>query len=147
MSMSWDNPKYQITPDCCEQMRDTRAIVLRCRMDEETGTLDQVPHWELRLSYDWNLYGDKHDQDRDIWDGKKPGPDWKHRLDAATQGQHLHCPFCGKQVPELELRPEDQQPKKKVMTITDGGYYCASCNKRADACRCSPPWMRYQIKR
>lgn len=47
-----------------------------------------------------------------------------------------HCPFCGVSLPKPKLR---MRPPQRIMTITDGGYYCTTCKRRLMACKCKPP--------
>lgn len=52
------------------------------------------------------------------------------------------CPFCGSKVPEVQLRAD---PPAKICVITDGGYYCGTCEERLMCCRCDMPerlWER-----
>ena len=46
------------------------------------------------------------------------------------------CPFCGTKVPPVRLRKD---PPKKICVILDGGYYCATCEERLQACNCHLP--------
>jgi hypothetical protein len=144
--MSWDEPRFQVTPDCCEAMRFARAIVLRCDMDDTTGYLSPEPYWYLRLASSMDILGDKWAESEKKRRAGEEHVDFYDQLMIYTQGQHLHCPFCGKPVPQIERKPDSRQPKK-VQEITDGGYYCDTCNKRANECRCPPPWMQWRVKR
>ena len=46
------------------------------------------------------------------------------------------CPYCGEALPKMRRRAV---LPGKVCVITDGGYYCDTCGKRLNACKCLPP--------
>lgn len=46
------------------------------------------------------------------------------------------CPFCGARVPPVRLRKD---PPKRICVVLDGGYYCATCEERLQACNCKLP--------
>lgn len=52
-----------------------------------------------------------------------------------TVGAHpvAFCPFCSRKLPEMRRKSTG-----KTCRVTDGGYYCAACNERLDACLCDP---------
>ena len=50
------------------------------------------------------------------------------------------CPACGKSLPNIVRNPN---PPEKMVKVTDGGYYCDTCNERLGVCSCSPPWMAW----
>lgn len=53
-----------------------------------------------------------------------------------------HCPFCGTPVPEIEKLTVDVP----ICTVTDGGYYCDTCSKRLNECKCYPPEWPWKVK-
>jgi len=54
------------------------------------------------------------------------------------------CPSCGKKLPELSMK---KRLPKKIMTVTDGGFYCDVCKRRLDSCNCSKPWALWEINK
>jgi hypothetical protein len=56
------------------------------------------------------------------------------------------CPFCAVPVPEIRLAvspPSDA----RIMTVVDGGYYCATCEERLDSCDCVRPERLWEAVR
>jgi len=125
--MGWGTRKYQVTPNCCEKMRASMAIVLRSELSERFGGTYQPPHWALRLAYEPELLaiGTAGELDQE-------------KLCLAADFPSC-CPFCGERLPAIRRKPRCP----KVSTGTDGNY-CDTCGKRNESCRCAPPWMAYE---
>lgn len=72
---------------------------------------------------------------------------WKLRVDIHFQLLFKHtfdnipivrfCPYCGQKLPKMVLKKAPPQ-NSHLCTVTDGGYYCDTCNERLDACICDP---------
>lgn len=54
----------------------------------------------------------------------------------------LSCPFCGADVPPIRV---SSNPPKYVCLITDGGYYCSTCDERLNEYRCADPARLWEI--
>lgn len=126
------DPRYkgQVTPGCCEEMRKTEAVFLAYPGDFLYGDFDMTD-----------------EACRDPERFKKTPPGW-YLLSPKGGSRHAAlmseieakcCPFCGKPLPALKLRAE---PPEKVVSITDGGYYCDTCHERLECCVCANPvWL------
>lgn len=57
---------------------------------------------------------------------------------------HERCPFCSADLPELRLKA---RPPKRITTVIDGGYYCATCAERLNCCECAPPDRLWEVVR
>ena len=64
-----------------------------------------------------------------------------HDSDVESVVEIKFCPFCGKNVPEIELNP---LAKRKKIYNTDSGDYCESCGKRSMCCNCLPAPFRWK---
>jgi hypothetical protein len=129
----WNNPKYQITPNCCDAMRTSKAIMLRSSGDEDhgmSGRFNNPPHWQLMIAFNREFFGQI---------------DYLILLEWFTEAVNspVCCPFCGEKLPEIRLKQLHEMPKK-VSTGTDG-YYCSTCDKRNMECLCAPPWARWEV--
>lgn len=51
------------------------------------------------------------------------------------------CPFCGINLPEIEL---NNLAKRKKIYNTDSGDYCESCKERSMYCNCLPAPFRWK---
>lgn len=110
-------------PKCCEKIISTPVVFFSAVTFEGEP---ENPHWMMLVSV---LEKDRFD------------PHYRYtRQDIEV----THCPFCQTSLPEVELKPK---PPKKVMTITDGGYYCDCCSERLIACQCYPSEARYRLKK
>jgi len=45
------------------------------------------------------------------------------------------CPYCGTALPTMVRK---KPVPKNVCRVRDGGYYCATCKERLNACMCDP---------
>lgn len=76
-------------------------------------------------------------------------PSWGLRLALAVRDYNfsrelpLFCPYCGKKLPEIE---KDPAPVAPLCVITDGGYYCDTCEERLMNCQCYPPEFAWRVK-
>lgn len=122
-----------VTPGCCDDVEQHRTIFLEYLQltddeegREETDMFAGRPEWATRAWYA-HAPGDK-----DIGDDGFP----------ATV-EATFCPHCGQHVPEIIERPDVKVP---ICKVTDGGYYCATCEERLMGCECHPPEYKYQPK-
>ncbi len=60
---------------------------------------------------------------------------------SAYSGFVSHCPWCGTKLPAMQLKPKFPA---RVCTITDGGYYCDTCEKRLISCDCPLPGEQWE---
>ena len=52
------------------------------------------------------------------------------------------CPHCAKPLPNIVKK---DNPPKRVRRITDGGYYCNTCDDRLISCMCLSPIYCWEI--
>lgn len=114
-----------LTPECCKPVQNFVAIYLKFPWGSEDGD-DSSPEWELRLEH--------------LEAAPGYGGDYTRRGPAKP----LFCPYCGTKLPEIEINPK---PPKPLAVITDGGYYCATCEERLMSCECFAPEFAWRIKR
>lgn len=111
-------PDQSVKPQCCQYA--STFIVLRYAtywVEDKDYFYKNKPFWIIRGS-----------------DGEVGFP---VGLDAAYTIRQIHfCPSCGLKLPDLVKKKELPE---KVMTIDDGGDYCATCKDRVSRCRCLPP--------
>jgi hypothetical protein len=108
-----------VTPGCCQGHGDTELENI-LNIQSRTGLV--TLGFSLR---DWSLF----------YNGENVNPIW-----VLCSIPVIFCPFCGKKLPEIIERPN---PPKRICTVTDGGYYCDTCQERLCACKCEIPWMRW----
>jgi len=101
-----------VTPNCCERAKTERAVYLRVK----DGYYGQNVNRDTPV--EWVTSG---------WSMKLLDGQYQSEIPASF------CPFCGKKLPEIVKRKD---PPEKVITVTDGGYYCATCKERLNACQC-----------
>lgn len=106
---------YQ-TPECCEAVKENLTVVLRYDEGHYYGTMTDKPKWK---SYGWNSKYECH---------------------------HLRevkfCPHCGTPTPKIRLK---KKSRKKICTVSDGGYYCDTCDDRLNECQCAPQEALWEI--
>lgn len=61
-----------------------------------------------------------------------------------TTAEVKFCPFCGKNLPKIIKK---RKLPKKLVKITDGGYYCDTCGERLDQCACAGTVQAYKPRR
>jgi methionyl-tRNA synthetase len=103
-------------PTCCEAGTQLRLGYLNYYTEDKDFFLKTKPEWLVRL---WDVH---------------------YETDRAHAIQF--CPFCGKPLPKIRLKVKIP---KRVMTMTDGGYYCDTCGKRLMECNCLPPEVMWEI--
>jgi len=116
-------------PTCCEQIVEHPIIHLS---SVTVNGEPESPKWFMTCEtpYPRNVHKDKN---------QKPN----NQFSLCAQGiQMSRCPFCGTRLPEVELK--SLRMPQKICVITDGGYYCDTCNKRLDSCRCYPSEAKYK---
>jgi hypothetical protein len=65
------------------------------------------------------------------WDPNVRDTPWYEGLPDAK-----FCGFCGELLPKMTRLKTPPQP---LCRITDGGYYCDTCEQSLEACECLPP--------
>ena len=77
------------------------------------------------------------------WTVRGAESDWResHRF-SQTPLNIKFCPACGTALPKLKLKAV---LPKKIMIVTDGGYYCDTCKKRLDSCQCKRPKDMWEV--
>lgn len=117
-------PMTAITPACCATVKRSRAVVITM-MDKETdkGWIQQ-PCWWLDLS---SIY-------------KRFPFSVPSMEDLEAQLRAKFCPFCGKDLPAIELRSGITAP----VAALDMDGHCSTCHERYPSCRCLPREARFQ---
>lgn len=111
--------KILVTPTCCTEVRQERAVVI---VVDDPETLPWVTHWTLLLASGHDRYPD---EDREWFRRPIPAP--------------RCCPYCMTALPAIEPRPGITVP------VWHGDSdYCATCGERNRECRCLPPWATFQ---
>ncbi len=116
---------YRIHPSCCDAMRKHQAVFLVMPdtfMEDDTET---PPHWEIQSYRPYNIPANE-------WANPQP---WEKLFSTMTAAVKC-CPFCAEPLPEIVKVDVGDE---KVCVITDGGYYCHTCDKRLMECTCLPP--------
>lgn len=102
------------TPNCCAAAEKHPCVFL---MHEEEDIIrgrakDTKPKWKARPSFPFDLPTEVTEAHVEVF----------------------FCPLCGKRLPDLK-RVEKEPAKVRYMT--DGGYYCSTCKRRGNECRCA----------
>jgi hypothetical protein len=97
------------TPKCCERVQKEKSVYIRVKGGYYGHNVNQ------NSPVEWVTNG------------------WDEKLECNTEVQANFCPFCGTKVPEIVRR---KNSPSKVISISDGGYYCDTCEKRLDSCTC-----------
>jgi hypothetical protein len=108
----------------------------------------------VRLTINYEDFGLDEENTKPYWALFGSGPDMDFEKSLITeyrqeyvclyvQGiQITNCPFCFSTLPEVVRN----RRIKKIMKITDGGYYCDTCVERANCCECWMPEAAFKIK-
>ena len=112
--MADDNEDLLVRPNCCEQVQSDLHLVVFLHTDstyfydesEDREPLPPMPRWcvfgKARSKVHTHIWGSGH-----------------------SCIKVEHCPFCGEKLPELV----PASPPGPIMTVNDGGYYCATCKE------------------
>lgn len=120
--------KY-ISPDCCEAMRRTRAVVISIRWWSDPSSAC----WQLRLApatlQSMTLY----------WEERA----WleKHGLEPFAPPPS-HCPFCGRPLPSIVRRAVPPSPLQRWSERFDR---CETCGE--EDCTCWSPEHAFEVER
>ena len=77
---------------------------------------------------------------RDAGDDGFPYKDFKPIWVIKFEVEVSFCPFCKKDVPDLEINVDAIKED-----IHEGdGYYCEVCDERSGCCQCLPPTFRWK---
>jgi uncharacterized protein with PIN domain len=52
------------------------------------------------------------------------------------------CPYCGTKLPKIKRKAHISED---ICVITDGGYYCDTCQDRLNNCLCDLPQTAFEI--
>ena len=124
---AWTARRLIIVPGCCEASAKLATVALRFSYDDicEGGELqDREPQWELTGTHR-RVLGSRH-------------------LTGNPRLRACFCPHCGTPMPRIQKRVEQLAP---ICTVTDGGYYCDTCNERLNSCNCWPPEANWEVGR
>ena len=106
---------------CCDAGRTCEAFMYHIDV-YESGPSNQITEGRWRIATYESLGRERRMAD-DQWHKKVP-PEPKF------------CPYCAAPTPKLE---KAKDPPKDISVVTDGGYYCDTCQERLNACMCLPP--------
>jgi hypothetical protein len=107
-----------VSPTCCSESLTNKSVYLELPESFYEGDLTTPPTWKMK----------GHIKFKQI----------HHRGPVAPK----FCPFCSKKLPEIIPSNE----VKKIRTVTDGGYYCATCGDRLRTCKCLPGEFRWKAE-
>ncbi len=108
-----------IVPNCCENVK----YLVSLHVDSSYFTAD-CKEEHLRL--------------------KNETPKWKI-MEFGTLNCYFdveYCPCCGKKLPGVRLK---KRSPKKIVAVSDGGYYCDICGRRLNECSCNIPEHRWEV--
>lgn len=109
---------------CCDAIREYPVITFTVGIRDE-DTSKASGYWRVRVDSNfWNEYDGGHYVD---YIKGMPEPEY--------------CPFCSSEVPKMARKIH---PPPHLCRVTDGGYYCDTCEERLDSCFCDPPAAAFE---
>lgn len=118
--------KIFVSPNCCDEQRLVRSIVIRFHLDDDWDGETFIPHWGLRVNLEKDYFYGMDKKTRDLVYKSRPS----------------FCPYCGSRLPAIERRNIGSIP---IFVPTNEYYdYCATCKERAMGCICLPPQFAWQ---
>lgn len=122
----WIMRNLVIVPGCCEESSKLMTVALQLSPDEiyerPTGQDGCVPQWVISSSFREHL-------------------EYIHGQDHSRLIVKF-CPHCAALMPAIQLR---QEPLSPVLSVSDGGYYCDTCDDRLSSCSCWPAEVRWEV--
>lgn len=111
----------RVTPQCCSQSKESKVPYLEFKRENDSYMFlrDMKPVWCVKGVY-------KYEHSEAQWE---------------VSTEVKFCPFCGTNLPEIELNP---LAKNKSIYDTDSGDYCETCNERSMCCECLPAPFRWK---
>lgn len=132
--------KLIILPGCCETSRKALRPFL-CTTDSyntESGVQWTIPH----VDYEYiRTFVSTHES----WTEKDGDTTVYHSRDRGyeeSKSPVKFCPYCGTKMPEIRLK---DSPPVPIREITDGGYYCDTCEERLIGCGCWPTEAKFEV--
>lgn len=116
---------------CCDTGRTSTSILFHIDV-YESGPSDKVMEGQWRLSE----YSEMSHQ-RLIEIQQSGDPEWHKRRPAEPK----FCPYCATPIPKMRRM---KNPPKDITVVTDGGYYCDTCQERLRCCMCLPPEAAFE---
>jgi hypothetical protein len=123
--------KYQLFPQCCDKMIQAMSVQAYVSGEDK----DELPRWHVEVSSFINTVQHRNVQIRIKNDDTFLYID---QLNTVT-----YCPHCATKLPGFKKK---ENPPEKVYFCLDGGYYCETCNDRANECTCAPPISEWEMK-
>jgi len=121
----WTMRNLVIVPDCCEESSKLMTVALQLSHDEiyeRPGQDGCTPQWVISSSFREHLeYVHGQDHPRLIV---------------------KFCPHCAAPMPAIQPR---QEPLSPALSVSDGGYYCDTCENRLSSCHCWPAEARWEV--
>ena len=101
-------------PKCCPEARKYPTVAFT--VDFDGGDSHRAKgHWYIRVIRELVL----------VWN-----PNFQGEIAVPK-----YCPYCGKALPKMQRKIP---VPATVCRVKDGGYYCATCHQRLQACLCDP---------
>lgn len=111
---------------CCDAGRNSCSLMYSIDIYDSKAS-NKITEGRWRLSEYESLT-------RDV---RRNDPEW-HKIQPP---QPKFCPFCAAVIPKMRLMKE---PPKDIAVVTDGGYYCDTCQERLSSCMCLPPEAAFE---
>ena len=112
-----------VNPQCCPYAQRFITLVYAEYYSEDKEHFNETkPFWVVR--------GSKM-SDEELTDNLR-----EEKYPSNVEMQIYQCPSCGLHLPAIRKK---DKPPEKVMTMTDGGYYCDTCKERLMCCECARP--------
>lgn len=150
-------PRKLLTPGCCPEMIDFASIIAvidwgDCDLRGETSA-EMEPEWRIQT---FDPYWTSRHSHATTEEERKAGIVIERDSDGEETEYHTtpfwkldprpapkFCPFCSASVPKLVRK---KRPPK-VQLVSDGGYYCDTCEQRVSECVCPYPEQAWEVER
>jgi len=108
-------------PTCCKAAQMYPAVLFSQSV-YEGDSREKEGRWEAALSESMRRDMFRlHGIDQFDWFRNRPAAEF--------------CPFCGEKLPKMRRKKTFPE---MTCVVTDGGYYCDTCQQRLSQCRCYP---------
>jgi hypothetical protein len=113
----------RVTPQCCSQSKENKVPYLDFNRENDRAERkyellsNMKPVWCIKGVYRYGV------------------GEWE------VSTEVKFCPFCGVDLPEIELNPLTED---KSIYDTDSGDYCETCSERSMCCECLPAPFRWK---
>lgn len=121
----------KITPKCCKKVQESQTVFL------SYGAYSNEEYEKLWY-YEDGEENTSSENRKKMYEKHQPqwvSGQWNSEHRCWGHVRVKFCPHCSRPLPEIERR----ETKRKIRSITDGGYYCDTCGERIMACNCYDP--------